>query len=68
MKAVTLNVSGMNCAHCKKSVESSLESFDSVDNISVNLETGHVSFKYDETSTDLNELTEAIEDQGYDVE
>lgn len=67
MKEMTLDVKGMTCGHCKSSVEGALGGLDGVTNVDVNLDTGKVAVKYDETKVSADAMREAVEDQGYDV-
>lgn len=63
----TINVQGMTCGHCKKSVEGALNELDGVSGAEVNLEAGNVKVNYDEAKVSLEDMQEAIEDQGYDI-
>lgn len=63
----TLEVKGMTCGHCKKSVEGALQELNGVSNAEVDLATGKVAVTYDDSSVSLDALREAVEDQGYDV-
>ncbi|MBS4220004.1 copper chaperone CopZ [Bacillus sp. FJAT-49711] len=63
----TLNVQGMSCGHCKKSVEGALKKLDGVSKAEVNLEAGKVDITFDESKVNVEAMKEAIEDQGYDV-
>lgn len=65
MAQVTLEVEGMSCQHCVKSVEGALSEIGA--NGKVNLEGKSVDIEYDENKLDVVKLTEAIEKQGYDV-
>ncbi|WP_211747158.1 copper ion binding protein [Paenibacillus sp. Marseille-Q4541] len=65
MSNVTLNVKGMSCNHCVKSVEGALESVGAKGN--VDLAAGTVSVEYDEQKVTVDQVKHAIEDQGYDV-
>lgn len=65
MSNVTLNVKGMSCGHCVKAVEGALESVGAKGN--VDLAAGKVSIEYDEQKVTVDQLKQAIEDQGYDV-
>lgn len=65
MSNVTLNVKGMSCGHCVKSVEGALESIGAKGN--VDLVAGKVSVEYDEQKVTVDQMKQAIEDQGYDV-
>ncbi|MCF3942288.1 copper chaperone CopZ [Oceanobacillus alkalisoli] len=67
MQTKTLNVKGMTCGHCKMSVEGALEKLDGVSTVEVDLNTGKVEVSYDESKVSLDNMKEAVEDQGYDV-
>lgn len=67
MKNVTLNVKGMSCGHCVKSVEQSVGALDGVEQVTVNLEAGKVNVAYNNQKVSLAKIKEAIDDQGYDV-
>lgn len=64
----TLNVQGMTCGHCKKSVEGALKKLDGVSAAEVNLEARIVDVTFDESKVTGDAMKEAIEEQGYDVE
>ncbi|WP_301421237.1 copper chaperone CopZ [Mammaliicoccus lentus] len=64
----TIKVEGMTCNHCKLSVEGALNQLDGVNNASVNLEENNVQVAYEEGKVNFDQMKEAIEDQGYDVE
>ena len=65
MKSVTLNVEGMNCNHCVKSVEGAVSGLGA--EAKVDLANKKVEVSYDEAKTSVEAIKEAIEDQGYDV-
>jgi len=67
MENVTLNVKGMSCGHCVKSVEQSVGALDGVEQVTVNLEAGKVNVAYNNQKVSLAKIKEAIDDQGYDV-
>jgi len=62
-----LNVEGMSCAHCKSSVEGALKNLDGVSTAEANVDDGKVNVTYDDSKVSLEDVKEAIEDQGYDV-
>lgn len=68
MENVTLNVKGMSCGHCVKSVEGAVGALEGVDQVKVNLEAGQVNVAFDNETVTLDKIKEAIDDQGYDVE
>lgn len=67
MQSLTLDVRGMTCGHCKMSVEGALNELEGVSNVDVDLATGKVTVTYDESKVTLEEMQEAVEEQGYDV-
>ncbi|CAM3219119.1 copper chaperone CopZ [Filibacter tadaridae] len=64
----TLNVSGMTCGHCVKAVENSVGALEGVENVKVNLESNSVEIDYQADTVNLTQITDTIEDQGYDVQ
>lgn len=65
MKKETLHVEGMSCNHCVKAIEGALEKIRA--NGSVDLTNKQVTVEYDESIVTLEQIKEAIEDQGYDI-
>jgi copper chaperone len=65
MQNVTLQVQGMSCGHCVKSVEGAVRHLGA--DATVDLASGKVSVAFDENKVQLAAIKEAIEDQGYDV-
>lgn len=57
----------MSCAHCEKSVKSSVGSLAGVSDVKVELKTGQVSVEYDPVKVDIKTIRDTIEDQGFDV-
>ncbi|TJY40747.1 copper chaperone CopZ [Cohnella pontilimi] len=65
MQSVTLQVKGMSCGHCVKSVEGAVKNLGGT--AEVDLASGQVAVRYDDSQVKLEAIKEAIEDQGYDV-
>lgn len=65
MSNITLNVTGMSCNHCVKSVEEAVKNAGA--NGKVDLAAGTVAIQYDEQKVNVDQIKAAIEDQGYDV-
>ncbi|MDK8192903.1 copper ion binding protein [Paenibacillus sp. UMB7766-LJ446] len=65
MSNITLNVTGMSCNHCVKSVEEAVKNAGA--NGKVDLAAGTVAVEYDEQKVNVDQIKAAIEDQGYDV-
>jgi copper chaperone len=68
MKTVTINVEGMSCGHCVKSIEGSVGELVGVNQINVKLEEALVEVSFNESQVSLDKIKETIEDQGYNVE
>ena len=61
-----INVEGMSCDHCRNVVESTSE-IKRCDFREVDLDKNQVRVDYDENRVSVEQMKEAIEDQGYDV-
>lgn len=64
---ITLQVNGMTCDHCEKAVRGALEELNGVQGSEVDVNSGRVVVMYDDSLVTKDEMTEAIEEQGYDV-
>lgn len=62
----SFTVTGMSCGGCEENVESSLTSMDGVTRVEADHESDTVEVVADDVSAD--DLTDAIESAGYDVE
>lgn len=67
MENKTLNVQGMSCGHCVNSIEGNVGELDGVESVKVHLEDGKVDVTFNAEKVNLTEITEVIEEQGYDV-
>ena len=67
MQTVILNVEGMSCDGCVKSVEQALKALDGVGAVNVNLAEKSVEILYDVEKQSVQTLTAAIENTGFDV-
>ena len=67
MQTVTLNIDGMTCGGCVKSVTRLLEGVEGVEKAEVSLENKNAVITFDESKTDTDALIDAVEDAGYDV-
>lgn len=67
MKAITLNVKGMSCHHCKMAIKKAVGAIDGVKEVEVDIGGGKVTVK---TSghVDKDSIVNAITELGYDVE
>lgn len=67
MASSVLDVTGMSCAHCEKSVKTSVGSLAGVNDVRVDIKIGQVTVQYDPDKVDLKTIQDTIEDQGFDV-
>lgn len=65
---VELMVKGMNCGHCEKAVMEATTALEGVKHVDVHLDSGRVKVSYNQEQVTLEEICEAIEGQGYDVD
>jgi copper chaperone len=67
LETLTLDVKGMTCGHCKMAVNGALTQLDGVQKVVVDLQTGKVNVEFDSSKVSLEQMKEAVEEQGYDV-
>jgi len=66
-KNVTVDVLGMTCASCARTVERSLQRTTGVEDASVNIATERATVTFDPTVVSLTGLVQKIRDSGYDA-
>jgi copper chaperone len=66
MENVRLTVKGMSCGHCINSIEGNVGKL-TVHLVKVHLNEEKVDVSFDSNVVSLREITDIIEDQGYDV-
>lgn len=67
METIVLNVKGMTCMGCVRSVRNVLEPISGVSSVDVALEKGQVAIQYDPVQAGPAQFKAAIEDAGYEV-
>lgn len=67
MEKKILNVEGMSCSHCVNAVTKAVGGLEGVLNVEVDLDAKTVTVEYDADKVNLDNIKEAIEDEGYDV-
>ena len=67
MATITLNIDGMTCGGCVKSVTKVLNGLDGVRSATVSLENKNAQVDFDEGKIQIAQLVEAVEDAGYDA-
>lgn len=63
----TLNISGMTCGGCVRSVTNVLTALDGVARADVSLDNHNAVVDYDPARVDVNQLRRAIEGAGFEV-
>ncbi|MDE2600299.1 MAG: heavy-metal-associated domain-containing protein [Rhodocyclaceae bacterium] len=67
MATTTLNIQGMTCGGCVKSVTNALQREDGVSRVEVVLENGTATVDYDPAVTQPETLVAAIDDIGFEA-
>ncbi len=67
MATITLNIDGMTCGGCVKSVTKVLNDLDGVRSATVSLENKNAQVEFDEGKIQVAQLVEAVEDAGFDA-
>lgn len=67
MQTATLNISGMTCGGCVRSVSSVLNALDGVAKANVSLDKQCAVVDYDAAKLNLEQLKRAVEEAGYEV-
>ena len=62
-----INIDGMTCGGCVKSVDSALTQLDGVQSVEVDLEGNKASVAYDSSAVAVDAIVEAIEEAGFDA-
>ena len=65
MEKLVLRVEGMSCEHCVKAVTDAITYADGTADVSVDLESGTVSFSYDPAKIQLEAIKDAITEEGF---
>jgi copper chaperone len=67
VEKIILNVVGMSCSHCENAVKKAVGALKGVKEVVVSLEKKTVIVGYEHSELSVEEIKNAIEDQGYDV-
>lgn len=65
MTKSTLQIEGMTCDHCVKSLTEGLSSLQGVRQVDVSLEAGRAEVEYDEEQLDLEAIRAKVAEVGY---
>ena len=66
-KSVDLDILGMTCASCARTVERNLQRTEGVENANVNIATERATVTFDPSIIETSELIQKIRDSGYDA-
>ena len=66
-QTITLNIQGMTCSGCVKSVTNALNQVAGVQSVDVSLDHNNATINFDDGQVQQSTLKEAIEDAGFDV-
>lgn len=67
METTTINVKGMTCMGCVRSVKNVLEPIAGVSAVDISLDKGQAAITYDSSKATLAQFQAAIQDAGYEV-
>lgn len=68
MTEIILHVSGMTCNHCVNAVEKALTQLPGIERALVDLDQGQVHIQYEENQIEPQQMEQAIEEAGYEVD
>jgi len=68
MKSEKINVYGMTCEHCVKTVTKAVSLLKGVSSVNVNLQGEYVDVMYEESSIGTEDIKKAVRGSGYDTE
>ena len=67
MDKAVLNVQGMSCGHCVKTITNALGELPGVNNINIDLNKATVAFSFETAQTPLEKIKLTITEAGYDI-
>lgn len=62
-----IKIEGMSCAHCVASIKNAVSALDGVSEVTVSLADKNAIVDFDEAKVSLSQITDAIEEIGFDV-
>jgi copper chaperone len=68
MTKILLSVNGMSCNHCVRVIEQAVGEIDGTKEIKVELEKKEVSVSFDDKKVNLEQIIDAIQEEGYEIE
>ena len=67
-KSLNLDIIGMTCASCARTVERGLKRLDGVEEVTVNVATDRAAVTFDPTALNVTDLVGRVRESGYDVD
>ena len=67
MQTTVINIKGMTCMGCARSVKNVLERIPGVSDVEVSLEDAQVTLQYDAAVTGSDQFKQAIKDAGFEA-
>lgn len=67
MQTVLINVEGMSCSHCEKTIKQAVGALSGVKTVGVSLKNKNVTVVHDPAKATLEQIKYEIKDQGYEV-
>lgn len=67
MKNEKINVYGMSCEHCVKTVAKTILALNGVSSAEVSLKDKNATVVYDENLVNLSDIKKAVKESGYDI-
>ena len=67
METITINIKGMTCAGCVRSVKNVLEPISGVSSVEISLEKGQAAITFDPSKANSTQFKTANQDAGYEV-
>jgi len=67
METITINIKGMTCMGCVRSVKNVLEPIAGVSGVDISLDKGQATITFDPSKANLAQFQSAIQDAGYEV-
>lgn len=67
MQNIILNINGMHCSGCVKTVERVLQALNGVTRVEVSLDNACATIHYDPSQIAVNKLIDVVENAGFDA-
>jgi copper ion binding protein len=68
MKNEKINVYGMSCEHCVKTVSKTILALKGISSAEVSLKDKNATVVYDENLVNLSDIKKAVKESGYDID